>query len=202
MRHSMVFRLKRLLLLALCAAALSSCIGIQSQISLGRDGSGTLQLSYRICQFLREDRDLPLPASREDFQRAVEGAPGLRLEALSQREDEQDVTIEARLAFDRVEALNALGPQLGLSYTEQGGERVFRQRLYAGQPPGGLPPQSLKMAETFFQGYEVSLELSSPVPIRSYSLGQLSEDRRTLRYRTTIPELLKHKDELILEITW
>jgi hypothetical protein len=186
----------------LCAAALSSCIGIQSQIRLERDGSGTLQLSYRICQFLREDGDLPLPVSREDFQRAVAQAPGLRLEALSQREDERDLIIEARLAFDRVESLNALGPRLGLSYTEQGGNRVFRQRLYAGQPPGGLPEQSLKMAETFFQGYEVSLELSSPVPIRSYSLGQLSEDRRTLRYQTTIPELLRHKDELTLEIIW
>ena len=194
--------MKRLLLPALCVAALSSCIGIQSQISFDRDGSGTVQLSYRICQFLRDDPDLPLPASREDFRRAVAGAPGLRLEALSQREDEQDVTIEARLAFDRVEALNALGGQLGLSYAAQGDSRVFRQRLYAGQPPGGLPEESLKMVETFFQGYEISLELSSPVPISSCSLGQLSEDRRTLRYRTTIPELLKHRDELTLEITW
>ncbi len=194
--------MKWLLLPALCAAALSSCIGVQSQISLERDGSGTLRLSYRICQFLREDRELPLPLSGEDFRRAVAAAPGLRLEALSQREDEQDLTIEARLAFDRVEALNALGGQLGLSYAEQGDSRLFRQRLYPGQPPGGLPEESLRMAETFLKGYEVSLELSSPVPIRSYSLGQLSEDRRTLRYRTTIPELLKHRDELTLEITW
>lgn len=192
----------RLLLPALCAAALCSCIGVQSQISLERDGSGTLRLSYRICQFLREDRELPLPLSGEDFRRAAAGAPGLRLEAIDQREDEQDVTIEARLTFDRIEALNALGGQLGLSYAEQAGSRVFRQRLYAGQPAGGLPEESLRMAETFFQGYEVSLELSSPVPIRSCSLGQLSEDRRTLRYRTTIPELLKHKDEVTLEITW
>jgi hypothetical protein len=199
--------LKRLLLPALCAAALciatlSSCIGVQSQISLERDGSGTLRLSYRICQFLREDRELPLPLSGEDFRRAVGQAPGLRLEALSQREDEQDLTIEARLAFDRVEALNALGAQLGLSYVEQGGGRVFRQRLYPGQPTGGLSEESLKMAETFFQGYEVSLELSSPVPIRSCSLGELSEDRRTVRYRTTLPELLKHKEEFTLEVAW
>jgi len=193
---------KRLLLPALFAAALSSCIGVQSQISLGRDGSGTLRLSYRISQFLRESQDLPLPVSREDFQRAVAAAPGLRLEALSQREDEQDVTIEARIAFDRVEALNALGDRLGLSYGEQGGRRVFRQRLYPGQPPGGISAESLKLVETFFQGYEVSLELSSPAPILSHSLGTLSEDRRSLRYQTTIPELLKQKDEVTLEVTW
>jgi hypothetical protein len=193
---------KRLLLPALFAAALSSCIGVQSQISLGRDGSGTLRLSYRISQFLRESQDLPLPVSREDFQRAVAAAPGLRLEALSQREDEQDVTIEARIGFDRVEALNALGDRLGLSYSEQEGGRVFRQRLYSGQPPEGISAESLKLAETFFQGYEVSLELSSPAPILSHSLGTVSEDKRSLRYQTTILELLKQKDEVTLEVTW
>jgi hypothetical protein len=193
---------KRLLLPALFAAALSSCIGVQSQISLGRDGSGTLRLSYRISQFLRESQDLPLPVSREDFQRAVAAAPGLRLEALSQREDEQDVTIEARIGFDRVEALNALGDRLGLSYSEQEGGRVFRQRLYPGQPPEGISAESLKLAETFFQGYEVSLELSSPAPILSHSLGTVSEDKRSLRYQTTILELLKQKDEVTLEVTW
>jgi hypothetical protein len=193
---------RRILLPALLAVALSSCIAIQSQLSLGRDGSGTVRLSYRVSQFLREQQGLPLPASSEDFQRALASAPGLRLEALSQREDEQDVTLEARIAFDRVEDLNALGGQLGLAYVVEGERRVFRQRLYPGQPAGGISAESLRMIETFFPGYEVSLELSSPVPIRSYSLGQLSEDRRILRYRTTIAELLKQNNEVILEVTW
>jgi hypothetical protein len=198
----MVFRLKRLLLPAILVATLSSCIGIQSQITLGRDGSGAVRLSYRIPQFLREDRSLPLPASREEFQRVVTSATGLRLEALSQREDEQDVTIEARLSFDRVEALNVLGGQLGLSYTVQPDGRVFRQRIYEGQPPGGISADSMKLAETFFRSYEVFLELSSPDPIRSCSLGQLSEDRRSLRYQITIPELLRQQEGLILEVIW
>ncbi len=194
--------MKRIVWPALFILTLSSCIAIQSQLSLGRDGSGTVRLSYRVSQFLREQRGLPLPASREDFQRAVAAAPGLRLEALSQKEDAQDVTLEARIAFSRVEELNALGEQLGLAYAVEGDRRVFRQRLNPGQPPGGIAAESLKMIEAFFPGYEVSLELSSPVPIRSYSQGQLSEDRRILRYRSTIADLLKQKDELILEVTW
>jgi hypothetical protein len=202
MRYSVGFRVKRLFLPALLAASLSSCIGIQSQLSLGRDGSGTLRLSYRVSQFLRESRGLPLPASREDFQRAVAAAPGLRLEALSQREDEQDLTIEARIGFDRVESLNALGERLGLSYGVQEDGRVFRQRLYPGQPPEGISAESLRMVEIFFQGYEVNLEINSPLPILSYSLGQLSEDRRSLRYQTTILELLRQKDEVTLEVIW
>ena len=194
--------MKRLLLPALFAVALSSCLGVQSQLSLGRDGSGTLRISYRVAQFLREGQGLPLPASREDFQRAVEAEPGLRLEALSQREDEQDLILEARLGFDRVENLNALGDRLGLSYESEEDRRVFRQRLYAGATAGGLSAASLRMLETFFPGYEVSLELSSAAPIRSHSLGQLSEDRRVLRYQTTLLELLRQQDEVTLEVAW
>jgi hypothetical protein len=161
-----------------------------------------VRLSYRVSQFLREQRGLPLPASREDLQRVVAAAAGLRLEAVSQREDAQDVILEARIAFSRVEDLNALGEQLGLSYAVDGEKRIFRQRLNPGQPPGGISAEALKMIEAFFPGYEVSLELSSPVPIRSYSQGQLSEDRRVLRYRSPLAELLKQKDEMILEVTW
>jgi len=194
--------MKKLFLPVLLALSLCSCVGIESRISLGSDGSGTLLLDYRISQFLREGRGLPLPVSREDFQRAVQSAPGLRLSSLSQREDEQDLYIAAGISFQRVEDLNALGDQLGLGYTAQEDSHVFRQRVYRGQPPEGFSAESLKMIETFFQGYELSFVVSSPAPIRAHSLGELSEDKRSLSYKTTIPELLKHKEELTLEVIW
>jgi len=196
--------MKRYFLPVLLVLSLSSCIGIESQISVGSDGSGTLRLDYRISQFLREDRTLPLPVSREDFQRAVSVEPGLSLVALNQREDEQDVYIDARIGFDRVEALNALGGsgQIGLSYTVEGDKHILRQRVYPGQSSQGISAESLKMIETFFQGYELSYLVSAPAPIQAHTLGELSEDRRSLRYRTTIPELLKQKDEVILEVIW
>ncbi len=101
-----------------------------------------------------------------------------------------------------MEALNALGNRLGLSYSEQEDGHVFRQRLYPGQPPEGISAESLKLIETFFQGYELSFELSSPAPIHLALPGELSADRRSLRYQTTIAELLKQKDEVTLEVTW
>jgi hypothetical protein len=132
----------------------------------------------------------------------VAAGPGLRLEALSQQEDEQDLILEARLGFDRVEDLNALSDRLGLSYETGEDRRVFRQRLYEGARAGGVSAESLRMLQTFFPGYEISLELSSAAPIRSHSLGELSEDRRVLRYQTTLLELLGQQDEVTLEVAW
>ena len=196
--------MKRLFLPLLVVVCLSSCIGIESQIGLNQDGSGTLRLDYRISQFMREDQSLPLPLSREDFQRAVNAAPGLKLISLSQREDENDIHISARLSFDRIDSLNALGDadQIGLAYSEEGGRHVLRQQVYRGSQAEGLSADSMKMIETFFQGYELSYQISAPAPIQSATGGTLSPDKRSLTYKTTIPELLRQKDEVLLEITW
>jgi hypothetical protein len=194
--------MKRFLLTTLSVLSLCSCIGIHSQISLGRDGSGTLRLDYRISRFFKEGRNLPLPVSRDELQRAVEATPGLKLEVVSEREDDQDCYIAARIGFDRVDALNALASQPGLSYAVQENSYTFRQRVYAGQPAGGISAESLKLIETFFQGYELFFELNAPAPIKAHTLGELSEDGRSVRYKTTIAELLKQKDEVAMEVTW
>ncbi len=195
---------KRLLLPLLLVLSLSSCLGSQSQFSLNRDGSGTLRLDYRISQFMREDRSLPLPLSRQDFQRIVEAAPGLKLLSLSQKEDENDVHISAALSFDKPDSLNALWDpeRIGLAYGEEGGRHVLRQLLYRGRQAEEVSPDSLKMIETFFQGYELSYQFNAPAPIQSASVGELSQDRRSLSYKTTIPDLLKQQDKVLLEIAW
>jgi hypothetical protein len=196
--------MKRLFLPLLLVLSLCSCIGIQSQLSLNRDGSGTLRLDYRISQFMREDRSLPLPLSREDFQRVVEAAPGLKLLSLSQREDENDIYISATLGFDKPDSLNALGDpqQIGLAYSERGGKHALQQLLYRGRQAEQLSADSLKMIDAFFQGYELSYQFSAPAPIQSASVGTLSQDRRSLSYKTTIPDLLKQEQKVLLEVTW
>ena len=114
--------MKRLLLPALFAVALSSCIGVQSQLSLGRDGSGTLRISYRVAQFLREGQGLPLPASREDFQRAVEAEPGLSRRARSRSSPR--LSLSAAIAGDRTGlekgAINAIAATAITSLTRIG----------------------------------------------------------------------------------
>ena len=202
--------MKRLLLVVICVLTLTSCIGIESRISLKDDGSGTLQLAYRVSRFMKdldtaeETRALPLPVTREDFQRTVDAAKGLRLASLRQWEDEQDVHIEARLDFDRTEALNAIGreDQTGLSFSAADGKHIFRQQVYRGRNFEEISPETLQMLETFFDGYALSYLITAPAPILKYSGGELSADKRSLSYKTTIPQLLKSGDRVTLEVVW
>lgn len=198
------------LLLVATTLLLSSCIGIESDIRIRQDGSGVLTLSYTISQFIknidagRSEKQLPLPVNEQEFRRSAERIEGLRLTDVEQREDEENVYIQAELEFDSVEAVNALGRdgQLGISLESQGGTTTFRQLIYQGQQGEEITEESLEMIETFFDGYELVYSVTVPAEVRDHSLGVLAADGRTVTYTATVPEILKTPEPLVLEVIW
>ena len=189
---------------------LSSCIGIESDIRIRQDGSGVLTLSYTISQFIknidagRSEKQLPLPVNEEEFRRSAERIEGLRLVSLEEREDEENVYIQAELEFDSVEAVNALGRngQIGITLETQGNMTTFRQLIYERQQGEEVTEESLEMVETFFDGYELVYSVTVPAQVRDHTLGVLAPDGRTVTYSTTVPEILKAPEPLVLEVVW
>jgi hypothetical protein len=192
------------------AALLTSCIGIESDILIRQDGSGVLNLSYTVSQFIknidagRSEKQLPLPVNEEDFRRSTEGVDGLRLTDLEEREDEENVYISAEIEFDDVEAINALGRegQIGITLETQGDATTFRQLIYDGAGGEEISEDSLEMIRTFFEGYDLVYSITVPAEVRDYTLGDLSQDGRTVTYTITVPEILAAAEPLILEVTW
>lgn len=197
-------------ILFLTVVLLSSCIGIESEILLRQDGTGVLTLSYQISQFMknidagREEKQLPLPVNEEEFVRTAEGIEGLRLTDIDEREDEENVYIRAELEFDSVDAVNALGRagEIGITLENRGDTNIFRQVIFAGQDGEEITENSLEMLDTFFQGYDLVYSIILPTPVQSHTLGELSADGRTVTYTTTVPEILKASQPLVLEIVW
>ena len=191
-------------------ALLSSCIGIESDIRIRQDGSGVLTLSYTVSQFIknidagRSEKQLPLPVNEEEFRRSAESIEGLRLTDLKEREDEENIYIQAELEFDSVEAVNALGRegQLGITLETQGGTTTFSQLIYEGQQGEEIGEDSLEMIQTFFEGYELVYSVTVPAEVRDHTLGELSPDGRTVTYSVTVPEILTSSEPLVLEVIW
>lgn len=202
--------MKRWFILILTVVLLSSCIGIESEILLRQDGTGVLTLSYQISQFMknidvgREEKRLPLPVNKEEFVRTAEGIEGLRLTDIDEREDEENVYIRAKLEFDSIDAVNALGRpgEIGISLENRGDTNTFRQVIFAGQEGEEITEDSLEMVETFFQGYDLVFAITVPTDVKSYSPGDLSADGRTVTYAITVPEILKRSEPLVLEVVW
>jgi len=189
---------------------LSSCIGIESEIRIRQDGSGVMTLSYTVSQFIknidtgRSEKQLPLPVNEEEFRRSAERVEGLRLTKLEEREDEENVYIQAELEFDNVEAVNALGPegQIGITLESRDGTTTFRQVIYEAPQGQEITEESLEMIKAFFEGYELVYSVTVPAEVRDYSLGVLGSDGRTVTFTITVPEILKAPEPLILEVVW
>ena len=180
--------MRKIVPLLIAVVFLVSCVDVESRLSLRGDGSGTLVLAYRISRQLAnlgqaagEAPSVPLPVQREDFQRALLGAPGLTLRSFSRTQDDSDVSIRAEIAFAsldalaRVEAFREMQVRL-----ETSGSRRTLSLLLARAAEGPVSEDSLQMIDEMFEGRALTFVIQLPGPILSASSGaQVSADKRT-----------------------
>jgi hypothetical protein len=197
----------------LCCAALifSSCVGVDSKMTIRDNGSGALVLSYRVSQLVADIGDpgsgrgiVPLPLTRGDFERSLAPAKGkVRLGKFERSENEKDITIRAEIAFDSLESLSQVQAfqDAGLKATTDGGSHAFSQ-VIARVPAEPVTEDTLKMLDAFFDGYSLSFSIETPQAMQSNSLGTLSANRKSVTYTTTIKDIMQAKSDIVLAVTW
>ncbi len=203
--------MRKIVLLCVTVALLSSCIGIDSRLTIRDNGSGTLQLTYRISQLVADlgvsstgKSVIPLPVSKSDFLRSLAASNGkVRLTSFDKSEDEKDITIRAQLEFDSVDALAKVDAfrDADLKWATEGARRTFSQ-LVARAPREPLSDDSKRMVDALFEGYDLSFVLVTPQPIQDSTLGTLSADKKTLTYTTTIKDVLTATQDLVMNARW
>lgn len=203
--------MRKILVLFASCLALVSCMDIESRLTLRADGSGTLGLTYRISRQLadlgRTPGDtpaVPLPVEREDFVRALAGAPGLSLASFKRVQDAENVTISAVVAFrsleelSRVAALGELEPRL-----LQAGGRTTLTVLLAKAAEEKADEDSLRMIDEAFEGRLVTWTVQAPGRVESDFPGaKISSDGRTLTWSATLRDLVSRTEDLVLSLSW
>jgi hypothetical protein len=197
--------------LAVTAFFLISCVGIDSRLTIHDNGTGTLSLTYRVSQLIaglgdasEGRRVIPLPLTRADFDRSLESARGkVRLVRFDRSENEKDVVISVELAFDSLEALAALDAFRGaeIKTGTDGSAHTFSQ-LISRAPRQPINEDSLRMVDAFFKGYDLTFTIEAPQPVKSSTLGTLSDDKRTLTYTTSVTDVVRTRNDLVLTMSW
>jgi hypothetical protein len=203
--------MRKLVVLCFIVVLLSSCISIDSRLTIRDNGSGTLQLTYRISQLVADlgvsstgKPVIPLPVSRPDFERSLAAANGkVRLTSFDRSDNEKDITIRAEMAFDSLDALAKVDSfhDAALTVGTDGPRRTFSQVVAraAKQP---LSDDSRRMLDALFDGYDLSFVLVAPQPIQDATLGTLSSDKKTLTYKTTIKDVVSTAQDLVMSARW
>ncbi|MGM0673203.1 MAG: hypothetical protein ACQETQ_00770 [Spirochaetota bacterium] len=188
-------------LLPFVVLGLSGCIDLETHIELNEDQSGRLTVSYAIDTelwelgvFDEESSVRAVPVSRKDFDRSARRVEGIELVSYSRStgsgsSGDEVTEVEAVLRFSDLEALNELyapGQSL-ISISEDGGERVYTQKLL---PDQMQRVEDEELLESYFDGYEVSFEVETPESAVSTNLGELLERDRGAGVSFALTELL------------
>lgn len=153
-------------LLIVLSLLLLSCVGVSSKITLNQDGSGIIQMEYRISGELESmgkadgnDKWLPVPVGRADLERTAARVSGLSLVSYSTRVSGKDSVHSAEFSFASIEALSAfLDSQGQQCRADFKGKRIafsFPQQKESN-------PGHKEMVTEALQGYDFSFSIAMP----------------------------------------
>ena len=220
---------KRIFLLTLRAAlffvilaGMTSCLGVNAEIVLNADSTGTLSLEYRISRILdslgkldgNEGRP-PLPVGRIDLERTLDRIPGMKLLSFASKEDLKDRIITAKLQFNDIDSLLTFLDAAGEKAVFQGGEQK-KLIVTLNQGAQRQSPEMEALIAQITQGYRVALSMSVPSnaaaalldgegsPLKPESMNSVSLVSRGKKASCSLPleTVLSAEKGIRVEFSW
>jgi hypothetical protein len=206
---------------AFCLSALTACLGIGSEITLRRDGSGTARLEYRLSRELESLGKLdgnapwpPVPVGKADFERTAARIPGLALRSFASSAEGTDTVCRVTLDFAGAAALtrflDAAGQ--GASLTRDGGRNLLALQIGGGRP--AVSADLGELAALLSSGYSLDLAFSLPSPAELTLTGEagrplaapphwrIAAAGTRVSFSAPMGDLLLFDGPLFLEIRW
>ena len=146
---------------------MNSCFGINADITLNQNGSGTIHLEYRISKALDSlgkldgnERWNTIPVGKADFERSMDRLPDMKLTAFSSKEDEKDVIISARMEFSSIKGLLVFLDAQGQRSAFSGDAHSGRLALTLSEGSENRNPGLAKLIADISASYFIKMSMS------------------------------------------
>jgi hypothetical protein len=197
--------------------ALLSCVGVSSRITLNKDGSGLIQMEYRISGELESmgkldgnEKWLPIPVGRADLERTAARVSGLSLVSYSSKVLGKDTIHNAEFSFTSVDALCAFLDSQGQQCKADfyGKQMIFSFPMQKESNPGHK-----QMMTEALQGYDFSFSLAAPGQaqvswldkdgkIMQNIAGNVKTRNNTVEYTVPMAQLVFLDASQTMEVRW
>ena len=148
---------------------LNSCLGINADITLNNNGSGTIDLEYQVSKLIDaigrldgNERWNTIPTGRADFERTLDRLPEMKLVSFSSREDDRSLNISLKMEFSSIAGLLAFldsgGGRSSFSGDPRSGRMVFT--LNSGSGIGNINFD--RLIRDVCNGYSVRISMNFP----------------------------------------
>jgi len=148
---------------------LVSCFGVDADITINPNGSGTITVEYRISHALDalgrmdgNERWNTIPVGRADFERTLDRLPDMRLLSFSSRQDARDIIISARMGFSSIEGLLAFLDASGRRSSFTGNPGSGRMVFTLSEGTGVHNPELAGLLAGISEGYSVRIGMGFP----------------------------------------
>ena len=199
----------------------SSCFGVNTEIVLNQNGSGTATLEYQISKLLDSigkldgnERWNTVPVGKADFERTIDRLPDLKLLSFSSKEDEKNVQINAKLEFSTIKGLLAFLDASGLHSSFSGdshsGDLTFTLTEGSAAESSGMN----KLVLSISQGYAVKMSFTFPSEgkltikdntgnvLKGISGSEINSGRKKASFSFPLSEVLSSTDGINAEFSW
>ena len=202
--------------MAFVSVLLCSCAGVGADIVLNSDNSGTMTLEYSLSRSLESlgkqdgnERWLPVPVGRADFERSIQRLPGMKLLSFSSKDNGRDLIISVKLQFANMEVL--------VRFFDPSGERAVYEKSGAssqllfnlgGADRAGLSANSpvANFFKSVSEGYYVNISMTLPVEgtLDAPSLPEAKLVTAGKKLSCSIPlgAVLLSREDFILKFRW
>ena len=200
---------------------LCSCFGVNADIVLNQNGTGTIELEYRISNSLDSlgrldgnERWNTIPVGRADFERTLDRLPGMKLISFSSRDEGKNLVNRAKMEFDNIQALltflDAGGRRAAFSGNEKSGSIVLT--LNEGSE---VKNQSLHaLVKDISESYFVRVSMTFPaegslvitnnkdMPLPAVPQGEISARGKKVFFSFPLYEVLSSTDGIYATFRW
>jgi hypothetical protein len=199
--------------LALAALLFSSCVGMDTRVSIGKDGSGKVTAEYRLSGelvnfgALEGNRQmLPLPLTRQDVENSLRQAQGLKLDSWSSKKEGADTLIRTVISFKTIEDLMYYLDPRGTRATYESGTDTKSVSFSLGDTLPPLDADMRSLAQEAFKPYSFSFEvdLPSPAKVAAASLPAITVQSKgsMVRFDAGMSDLVATSQAPSLSFSW
>lgn len=198
----------RIALYSAVAFLFAACVGLDADIVVQADGSGTVSLTYRVSRLVESmgkvegaSRFLPLPVDRASFERLLAESGSLTLDSFSVEGNEAELLVSAVISFADPSALarlwNAAGRAATFSIVES--KRTLAVTLSEGGGP--LDPDLKRLVDGAFKGYLIRVAYRLPTTPTVVG-GTADAAARTALFSAPTGEVLSSEAPRTWSVTW
>lgn len=185
---------------------LSSCLTVDSDLTIQPDGSGNITMDYRVSKkvmgFQKDspagDRLITLPFTREEFNNTIAGIDGISNLNVNDREDPEYNYIDCDFNFTSLRTVSLFcGIPIELNQigdTYQMTMEFFEHDL-------ALSRETSTYLSSFYKDDYLHFVISVPGSILNSSYGLISPNGRTVEYRISLQDLYS-RNQFIWLLEW